>query len=45
MLVLELIDQIYTEVGNFYGDDLVVSPQFTQLNLQVAQIFDAVNQA
>ncbi|MBH8554600.1 Uma2 family endonuclease [Nostocaceae cyanobacterium CENA357] len=45
VLVLELIDQIYTEIGNFSGDDLVVSPQFTQLNLQVAQIFDAVNQA
>ncbi|MEA5503295.1 Uma2 family endonuclease [Halotia wernerae UHCC 0503] len=45
VLVLELTDKTYTEIGNFSGDDLVVSPQFTQLNLQVAQILDAVNQA
>jgi Uma2 family endonuclease len=43
ILVLELTDQTYTEIGNFSGDDLVVSPQFSQLNLKVAQIFDAGN--
>ncbi|AUB44268.1 Endonuclease, Uma2 family (plasmid) [Nostoc flagelliforme CCNUN1] len=45
ILILELIDKTYTEIGNFSGNDLVVSPQFTQLNLKVSQIFDAVNQA
>jgi Uma2 family endonuclease len=44
ILVLELTDKTYTEIGNFSGDDLVVSPQFSQLNLKVAQIFDAGNQ-
>ncbi|AFY51084.1 hypothetical protein Nos7524_5365 [Nostoc sp. PCC 7524] len=42
VLVLELTANTYTEIGKFAGDDLVVSPQFTQLNLQVSQIFDAV---
>ncbi|AUT03175.1 hypothetical protein CLI64_23725 [Nostoc sp. CENA543] len=42
VLVLELTGNTYTESGNFAGDDLVVSPQFSQLNLQVSQIFDAV---
>ncbi len=45
MLILELIDKTYTEIGNFSGNDLVVSPQFSQLNLKVSQIFDPVNQA
>ncbi|MEH1835233.1 MAG: Uma2 family endonuclease [Nostoc sp.] len=45
ILILELIDKTYTEIGNFSGNDLVVSPQFSQLNLKVSQIFDAVNQA
>lgn len=45
ILILELIDKTYTEIGNFAGNDLVVSPQFSQLNLKVSQIFDAVNQA
>jgi Uma2 family endonuclease len=44
ILVLELTDETYTEIGNFSGDDLVVSPQFSKLNLKVAQIFDAGNQ-
>ncbi|MCM0589703.1 MAG: Uma2 family endonuclease [Gloeotrichia echinulata IR180] len=43
ILVLELTGNTYTEIGNFSGDDLVVSPQFNQLNLKVAQIFDAEN--
>ncbi|MBD2361698.1 Uma2 family endonuclease [Anabaena minutissima FACHB-250] len=41
VLVLELTGNTYTEFGNFSGDDLVVSPQFSQLNLQVSQIFNA----
>ncbi|MEH2180293.1 Uma2 family endonuclease [Nostoc sp.] len=45
ILILELIDKTYTQIGNFSGNDLVVSPQFSQLNLKVSQIFDAVNQA
>ncbi|MBD2677126.1 MULTISPECIES: Uma2 family endonuclease [Nostoc] len=45
ILILELIEKSYTEIGNFAGNDLVVSPQFSQLNLKVSQIFDAVNQA
>jgi Uma2 family endonuclease len=44
ILVLELTDKTYTEIGNFSGDDLVVSPQFSQLNLKVVQIFDVENQ-
>ncbi|HEY9799634.1 MAG TPA: Uma2 family endonuclease [Leptolyngbyaceae cyanobacterium] len=45
ILVLELIDKTYTEVGNFSGEDLVVSPQFSQLELKVSQIFTSENQA
>ncbi len=44
ILVLELTGKTYTEIGNFSGDDLVISPQFNQLNLKVSQIFDAGNQ-
>lgn len=44
ILVLKLTGKTYSEVGNFSDNDLVVSPQFNQLNLKVAQIFDAVNQ-
>ncbi len=40
ILVLELVGKIYREIGNFASEDLVVSPQFSQLNLKVAQIFD-----
>ncbi|HIK06435.1 MAG TPA: Uma2 family endonuclease [Trichormus sp. M33_DOE_039] len=45
VLVLELTSNTYTEFGNFAGDDLVVSPQFNQLNLQVSQIFNAVEKS
>jgi Uma2 family endonuclease len=45
ILVLGLIDKIYTEVGNFSGEDLVISPQFSQLNLKLSQIFTSGNQA
>ncbi|MGB3534858.1 MAG: Uma2 family endonuclease [Microcoleaceae cyanobacterium] len=40
ILVLELIENNYTEVGNFSGDDLVLSPQFKTLNCQVADVFN-----
>lgn len=45
VLVLELTSNTYTEFGNFADDDLVVSPQFNQLNLQVSQIFNAVEKS
>ncbi|ABA21126.1 Protein of unknown function DUF820 [Trichormus variabilis ATCC 29413] len=45
LLVLELTGKTYTEIGNFSGDDLVVSPQFNQLNLKVSQILESVNPA
>ncbi len=40
VLVLELIDGTYNEIGIFSGEDLIISPQFDDLNLQVAQIFE-----
>ncbi|MEA5550557.1 Uma2 family endonuclease [Anabaena cylindrica UHCC 0172] len=40
ILVLEFSNEIYNEVGIFSGDDLVISPQFNNLNLQASQIFD-----
>ncbi|KYC42564.1 hypothetical protein WA1_17570 [Scytonema hofmannii PCC 7110] len=45
MLILELTDKTYIEIGNFAGSNLVVSPQFNQLNFKVSQIFDTENQA
>ncbi len=44
VLVLELTGNIYTEVGNFSGDEVIISPQFNQMNLKVSQLFDAVTQ-
>jgi Uma2 family endonuclease len=40
ILVLELINKTYTEIGIFSGDNLVISPQFNSLNLKASQIFD-----
>jgi Uma2 family endonuclease len=40
ILVLELINEIYNEIGIFSGDDLVISPLFNSLNLQVSRIFE-----
>jgi Uma2 family endonuclease len=40
ILVLELINGTYAEIGIFSGDDLVISPQFNNLNLQVSQTFE-----
>jgi Uma2 family endonuclease len=45
IFILELTDKTYTEIGNFAGSNLVVSPQFNQLNFKVSQIFDTENQA
>ncbi len=44
VLVLELTGNIYTEVGNFSGDEVILSPQFNQMNVKVSQLFDAVTQ-
>jgi hypothetical protein len=38
--VLALQGNSYTELGSFSGDDVVVSPGFSQLNLNVSQVFD-----
>jgi Uma2 family endonuclease len=43
VLVLELTGNIYTEIGNFSGDNLIVSPQFSQMNFKVSQLFDVIN--
>jgi Uma2 family endonuclease len=40
ILVLELIDNNYTEVGNFSGDDRVLSSSFSSLNLKVSDVFE-----
>ena len=39
VLVLELKGATYSELGSFSGQEQVVSPQFSQLNLTSAQIF------
>ncbi len=43
LLVLELIGKDYTEVGSFSGNEQVLSPQFSELNLTAGQIFAAAN--
>ena len=43
ILVLELTENNYTEVGSFSGQEQLVSPQFKELNLTAAQIFDSAN--
>lgn len=40
VLVLELSQGNYQEVGRFSGDSKLLSPQFSQLNLTAAQIFE-----
>ncbi|MDJ0900391.1 MAG: Uma2 family endonuclease [Xenococcus sp. MO_188.B8] len=44
LLVLELSGKDYTEVGSFSGREQVLSPQFSELNLTAAQIFESANQ-
>lgn len=43
VLILELTGNKYTEVGSFSGKDKLSSPQFKELNLTAAQIFDSAN--
>lgn len=43
ILVLELRENTYTEIGNFSNDDLVKSSTFGQLNLKVFQVFNQEN--
>jgi Uma2 family endonuclease len=43
VLVLELMGNAYTEVGNFSGEERILSPQFRELNLTPAQIFTSGN--
>ena len=43
ILVLELKENNYTEVGSFSGEEQIISPQFTELNLTAAQIFDSAS--
>ncbi len=42
ILVLELRDNRYTEIGGFSGEEQIFSSQFGELNLTAAQIFDSV---
>ncbi len=44
VLVLELTGKDYTEVGSFSGQEQVLSPQFRELSLMAAQIFESANQ-
>jgi len=41
ILVLELVNDVYTIVGNFSNDDLVRSPTFGQLKLRILDILNA----
>jgi Uma2 family endonuclease len=41
ILVLELINSVYTTVGNFSNVDLVRSPTFGQLELRIIDILNA----
>ena len=43
ILVLELKENNYTEVGSFSGEEQIISPKFTELNLTAAQIFDSAS--
>ena len=44
ILILELTGNTYTEVGSFSGNERVLSPQFSELNITAAQIFEAGSQ-
>ena len=43
ILVLELKNNIYTEVGSFSDKEKIVSRQFKELNITAAQIFKSAN--
>ncbi|MET0114199.1 MAG: Uma2 family endonuclease, partial [Limnospira maxima] len=40
ILVLEITETGYTEIGVFAGDNLIISPQFRQLDLTASQVFN-----
>ena len=40
VLILELSDGNYQEVGSFFGESQLLSSQFPTLNLTAAQIFE-----
>ena len=42
ILILELTGNTYTEVGSFSGNDDVRSPQFRELNITAAKLFERV---
>ena len=44
VLVLEQAGKDYTEVGSFSGQEQILSPQFRELSLMAAQIFESANQ-
>ena len=44
VLILELTEGNYTEIGRFSGNEQIVSPLFEELNITAAQIFDSANQ-
>ena len=41
VLILELVNNVYTEIGTFKESDRIPSPQFPELNLTPTQIFAA----
>jgi Uma2 family endonuclease len=43
ILVLEFKENNYIEIGSFSGQERILSPQFEELNLTAAQIFDSAN--
>lgn len=44
ILVLKLKDNNYIEVGNFSGQNRLISPQLEKLNLTAARIFDLADE-
>jgi Uma2 family endonuclease len=40
VLILELLENNYQEIGSFSSESLLLSPQFPQLNLTAGQIFE-----
>lgn len=44
VLVLQLVDQVYIEVGTFQGENLIQSPQLGELSLTATQVCQAGKQ-
>ncbi|MET0033433.1 MAG: Uma2 family endonuclease, partial [Limnospira maxima] len=40
ILVLEITETGYTEIGVFAGDKLIISPQFRHIDLTASQVFN-----